>query len=59
MSTNEDVAICGGGRAAEIGEGKLTFLIAEWSPSLDPTVGSRALTDDEREMAGLLQAIWL
>lgn len=25
---------------------------------MDPAVGSRVLTDDEREMAGLLQAIW-
>jgi len=25
---------------------------------LDPAVGSRVLTDDEREMTGLLQAIW-
>lgn len=38
--------------------GKLTFLIGEWSSSLDPAVGSRVLTDDERKMAGLLQAIW-
>lgn len=41
-----------------MGEGKLTFLIGEWSSSLDPAVESRVLTDDEREMAGLLQAIW-
>lgn len=46
-------ACCGGGSG-----GKLTFLIGEWSSSLDPAVGSRVLTDDERKMAGLLQAIW-
>lgn len=46
---------CCGGRG---GGGKLTFLIGEWSSSLDPAVGSRVLTDDERKMAGLLQAIW-
>lgn len=47
-------ACCGGWGC----RGKLTFLIGEWSSSLDPAVGSRVLTDDERKMAGLLQAIW-
>lgn len=47
-------ACCGG---VGVG-GKLTFLIGEWWSSLDPAVGSRVLTDDERKMAGLLQAIW-
>ena len=30
MSANEDVASCRGGKAEEMGEGKLTFLIGEW-----------------------------
>ena len=30
MSANEDVASCRGGKAEEMGEGELTFLIGEW-----------------------------
>lgn len=46
------------GSSVGLGEEELTSVIGGCWSSLDPGVGCRVLTDDEREAAGLLHTIW-
>lgn len=62
MKTKQEVCVWrvgrGGGSSEEMEEDELTSVIGGCWSHLDPAVGSRVLTDDEREAAGLLQTIW-